>query len=166
MSDELFDIVNERDEVIGRATRQEAHARGHIHRSVLFFIFDQSRRVFVNQRTADKEFYPEHWSIVFGGHVHAGETHEEAVRREAAEETGIDAEPFFVASFQKRFDPEDRENVQVYGLVATGEPRIDPSETKQGCFVMIGEIEERLQRDPFLPETTILLQMLRRTQDT
>jgi ADP-ribose pyrophosphatase YjhB (NUDIX family) len=42
--------------------------------------------VFVSQRTDDKEFYPGYWSIVFGGHVHAGESYEDAVLRELKED--------------------------------------------------------------------------------
>jgi hypothetical protein len=28
MTEEIFDVVNERDEVVGQATRREVHARG------------------------------------------------------------------------------------------------------------------------------------------
>ena len=33
MAEEYFDVVNERDEPIGRATRKEVHARGLWHRA-------------------------------------------------------------------------------------------------------------------------------------
>ncbi|HZQ47887.1 MAG TPA: NUDIX hydrolase, partial [Verrucomicrobiae bacterium] len=33
-ADEIFDVVNERDEVIGQNTRREVHARGLRHRAV------------------------------------------------------------------------------------------------------------------------------------
>ena len=39
--EEYFDIVSDDDEVVGRATRKEVHAKGYVHRSVLFFIFDR-----------------------------------------------------------------------------------------------------------------------------
>ncbi|MCL4535944.1 MAG: NUDIX domain-containing protein [Bacteroidetes bacterium] len=162
MDDELFDVVDEGDEVIGVATRRQVHIEGHIHRSVLFFLFDEQGRVFVNQRTAAKDFYPEHWSIVFGGHVHAGETYDQAVVREAKEEAGVESPPFFIDSFHKRFDREDRENVAVFGFVLGQEPELDPEEVQRGYFATLAELERKLRTGPFLPETGVLLPVLRR----
>jgi isopentenyldiphosphate isomerase len=159
--DEFFDIVSDDDAVVGRATRKEVHAKGHIHRSVLFFIFDREGRVFVNQRTDDKEFYPGCWSIVFGGHVHAGEDYAEAVAREAEEEAGVTGQLFFMDSFRKRFDDRDRENVRVYGFVADREPVLDRTEIKQGAFLTVGELERKLGEENFLPETARLYEILK-----
>lgn len=159
--EEMFDIVDDDDAVIGRASRKEAHMKGYIHRSVLFFIFDPEGRVFVNQRTFNKEFYPGCWSIVFGGHVHAGETYEDTVLREAEEEAGITGKPFQVASFRKRFDAVDRENVHVYGFVAKGDLRLDPGEIVQGMFLTVDDVEQMLGREKFLPETPGLLEILK-----
>ena len=159
--DEQFDMVNDDDVVIGQVSRKEAHTKGHIHRSVLFFIFDREGRVLVNQRTYSKEFYPGWWSIVFGGHVHAGETYEDTVVREAEEETGVTGKPFPMASFRKRFDAADRENVRVYGLVAKCELRLDHGEILQGMFMTLDELERKLGQEKFLPETPRLLEVLK-----
>ncbi|MCX6822044.1 MAG: NUDIX domain-containing protein, partial [Candidatus Aenigmarchaeota archaeon] len=77
--EEIFDIVDEEDNVIGKTTREEVHNKKLIHRSVMFFIFDKKRRVLVTQRTKAKDMFPEYWSISLGGHVSSGETYEEAV---------------------------------------------------------------------------------------
>lgn len=159
--DEMFDIVDDDDTVIGQASRREAHTKGHIHRSVLFFIFDPAGRVFVNQRTFNKEFYPGYWSIVFGGHVHAGETCEDTVVREAEEEAGVAGTPVPIASFRKRFDAADRENVRVYGFVASGDLRLDTGEIRQGMFMTVDELEQEMHRESFLPETPQLLKILK-----
>jgi isopentenyldiphosphate isomerase len=161
LMDELFDAVDDDDVVIGQVSRKEAHTRGHIHRSVLFFIFGPGGRVFVNQRTYDKDFYPGCWSIVFGGHVHAGEKYEDTVVREAEEETGVTAKPFLMASFRKRFDTADRENVRVYGFIANGELRLDPGEVLRGAFMTMDELERKLGQEKFLPETSRLLEVLK-----
>ena len=161
MSHELFDVVNEEDKVIGQATRKEVHTNGDIHRSVFFYLFDKHGRVFVNQRTANKKFYPEYWSIVFGGHVHAGESYEDAVLREAKEEVGIEGEPIFITSIKKRFDKEDKENVSVYGFVTDQKPKLNLNEIKQGQFMTIKELEQKLKEEKFLPETDKLFQILK-----
>ena len=161
LMEEVFDVVDDDDNVIGQVSRKKAHTEGHIHRSVLFFIFDREGRVCVNQRTYSKEFYPGHWSIVFGGHVHAGETYEDTVVREAEEEAGVAGKPFYMASFHKRFDAADRENVRVYGFVSNGDLHLDPGEIFQGVFLTIDELEQKLMRERFLPETPRLLEILK-----
>lgn len=162
MNDELFDIVNEEDKIIGQATRKEVHRKGYIHRSVFFYLFDKQGKIFVSQRTANKEFYPEYWSIVFGGHLQAGETYENAVVREAKEEAGIEAEPVFITFFKKRLDEEDKENVKVYKLVTEQKPKLESNELKQGKFLTAEELGQKLKEDKFLPETDKLYQIFRR----
>lgn len=162
MDDELFDVVNEKNKVIGQAPRKEVHTKGYIHRSVAFYLFDKLGRVFVNQRTANKEFYPEHWSIVFGGHLHTGESYEDALLREAKEEAGIEGKPIFITSFKKRFDKEDKENVRVCGFVTDQKPKLNSDELKQGQFMTLKELEQKIKEEKFLPETQKLLQILKK----
>ncbi len=158
--EEVFDLVNDKDEVIGSVPRKEVHSKGHIHRSVLFYVFDNEGRIFVNQRSDDKEFYPGYWSIVLGGHVHAGESYEEAVIREAKEEAGITQKPNFMTAFKKRFDKHDRENVRVYAFLTDGKLTVDPGEIKQGVFMTMSELEQKLEEEKFLPETKTLYPVL------
>ena len=40
MDSELLDVVDEGDNVVGQAPRSECHANSVIHRSVMFFVFD------------------------------------------------------------------------------------------------------------------------------
>lgn len=162
MDDELFDIVDEENKVIGQALRKEVHTRGYIHRTVSFYLFDRLGRVFVNQRVINKEFYPERWSIAFGGHVQAGETYNDAVLREAKEEAGVKGKPTFITYFKKRFDKEDKENVRVYGFITDREPKLDPHELKQGQFMTMKELEQKMKEKEFLPETPKLLQIIRK----
>ncbi|MEJ0091140.1 MAG: hypothetical protein WDM80_15525 [Limisphaerales bacterium] len=51
MSEEIFDIVNERDEVIGQAPRKEVHARGLWHRAVHVLVFNARGEVFLQKRS-------------------------------------------------------------------------------------------------------------------
>jgi len=165
MKDELFDIVDEDDNVIGKATRKEVHAKGHIHRSVLFFLTDGKSKIFVSQRTATKEFFPEYWSIVFGGHLHTGETYEEAVARESEEELGLKLKPVFVADYKLIWlekKGKDREISKVYALVTDREPKLETSELKQGSFMTLQEARKKMKKEKFLPETKDMLRIIER----
>ena len=50
-------------------------------------ILDECGRAFVQRRSASRRLFPNCWDIV-GGHVEPGETPEQALEREVAEETG------------------------------------------------------------------------------
>ena len=47
MSEEFFDVVNECDEVIGRAPRREVHARDLLHRAIHVLVFNARGEVFL-----------------------------------------------------------------------------------------------------------------------
>jgi len=156
---EIYNVVDEDDKIIGKSTRKEIHKKKLIHRSVMFFIFDKKGRILVTQRTKNKEFYKEYWSIGLGGHVNTGETYDEAVVREVKEEANIDEKPFFMGSFKLRLRTES-ENVRVYGFV-TDKVELDPFEVKQGMFLTREEMEEKIKKEKFLPETKDLLKILK-----
>ena len=157
--EEQLDIVDDQDRVLSRAPRSRGHRDYHIHRSVMFFVFDDQDQVLVNQRSERKEIYPGYWSIACGGHVLAGESYDAAVRREVKEEVGLDAPARLITSFQKR-TADERENVKVYAVTADREPVLFPDEIAQGRFMSLAEINEMLSRADFLPETATLLKIL------
>jgi len=161
MSEELFDVLDEDGKVVGKAERSRVHAEGLLHRSVMFFIFDEAGRVFVNKRAAGKEFEGGKWSIVFGGHIASGETADETVQREALEEAGVTSEPSLMGSFESRFKRKDPENVTVYGFVADREPVLDEKEVQHGSFLTLPELEEKIGKEEFIVETGELLKILK-----
>jgi len=157
---EILDVVDENDNVIGKVTREEVHKNKLIHRSVMFFILDKDGRVFVSQRTKEKDMFPEYWSITLGGHVNSGETYEETVVREAWEEAKIKEKPFLITSLKKRI-PEEKENSMIYGFVTDQKPKLEKKELKQGKFMTLKEIEKKIKEEKFLPETDFLLKVIK-----
>jgi isopentenyldiphosphate isomerase len=88
-SDELLDIVDEHDRVVGQAPRGEATARGLRHRCVFVLVRNTEGRIFVHRRTAGKLVYPSMYDMFVGGVVGAGEAYDDAALREAEEELGV-----------------------------------------------------------------------------
>ena len=87
--DELVDIVDEHDHVIATVTRREMRAGRLRHRAVYIAIQGTDGRLFVHQRSFDKDVRPGAWDIAVGGVVGAGESYDEAALRELEEEVGI-----------------------------------------------------------------------------
>lgn len=152
---EYFDIVNEKDEVIGRASRDEVHQKKLIHRAVTIFIFNSKGDLFMAQRSRHKKLNPLKWQAPASGHVETGETYEEAAKRELKEETGIDAEPKFEFDI-KIYSDEQKENFKLFTVKSDKE--IKPSdEFEQSKFMSIDEIKKMIKENPKLFRDAFLL---------
>jgi uncharacterized protein YhfF/isopentenyldiphosphate isomerase len=92
-AEELLDIVDENDQVVGRLPRGEATARGLRHRCAFVFVRDGEGRIFVHRRTPGKLVFPSMYDMFVGGVVGAGESYDDAALREAEEELGVSGLP-------------------------------------------------------------------------
>ncbi|MEV5547113.1 NUDIX domain-containing protein [Streptomyces sp. NPDC052309] len=92
-ADEILDIVDENDHVVGRARRGDAYAEGLRHRAVFVQARDAEGRVFVHRRTPTKLVFPSLYDMFVGGVVGAGESYDDAALREASEELGVTGLP-------------------------------------------------------------------------
>ncbi len=86
--DELFDVVDAEDRVIGQAPRREVHARHWRHRAVHVLVHDAAGRFFLQKRSEAKDTFPGCWDSSCSGHLDAGEDYATAARRELGEELG------------------------------------------------------------------------------
>ena len=91
MNDEMFDIVNDRDEVIGRLPRRMVHRDGHKHRAVHVLVFDSRGRIFLQKRSLTKDTFPGAWDSSASGHLESGEDYAACAARELREELGWSA---------------------------------------------------------------------------
>ena len=89
MSEEIFDVVNERDEVIDRQPRSEVHRRGLKHRATHVLVFNSRGEVFLQKRSMHKDRQPGVWDSSASGHVDSGEDYDACAVRELREEIGL-----------------------------------------------------------------------------
>ena len=88
---EVFDVVDVNDKVVGQASRREVHQNKNlIHRSVGIAVFNSNSKIFLQRRSLTKDTDALLWTISCSGHVLKGENYEETARRELLEELGIE----------------------------------------------------------------------------
>lgn len=86
---ELIDIYNDLGQKSGKSEdKDEAHRKALLHRGVCVWIMNSKREILLQTRSSHVMF-PDMLDISFSGHIQAGETPLEAVRREGREELGI-----------------------------------------------------------------------------
>mgnify|MGYP001260875118 CR=1 FL=1 len=91
MPEEILDLVNEQDEVIGCMPRREIYERGLKNfRVVHGFLVNSEGKLWIPRRTAKKKIAPNGLDYSVAGHVESGETYEQSFIRETREELGID----------------------------------------------------------------------------
>ena len=89
MIEEIFDVVNERDEVIGQEIRREVHRLALKHRAVHVLIFNPKGQLFLQKRSMAKDNFPGAWDSSASGHLDSGEGYDDCALREIKEELGV-----------------------------------------------------------------------------
>ena len=87
--DEVFDVVDGQDRVIGKDRRGEIHRRGLRHRAVHIFWLRPDGQLCLQRRSFAKDNSPGLLSSSCAGHVDSGEAYLAAAVRELAEELGV-----------------------------------------------------------------------------
>lgn len=161
MSDEIFDVVNERDEVVGQATRDAVHARGLMHRAVHILVFNTRGEVFLQKRSLSKDRSPGLWDSSASGHVDSGEDYDACALRELREEIGlVRSEPPQRLFKLPAGDWTDQEHVWVYRCQAEGPFTLNPQEIDRGEWVSPTDVTRRTSEQPgtFAPVFVLLWQ--------
>ncbi len=144
---EIFDVVDEEDNVIGQATRQEVHAKKLLHRVSNIFIFNSKGEMLVQKRSQTKDEYPGRFTSSVSGHLDAGETYEEAAHREMQEEIGFTAPLTFIEKFQGG-NHNSFEHTILFKAIADDVPICDPVEVEEAIFFSPKELAQFMQDEP------------------
>jgi isopentenyldiphosphate isomerase len=149
MKEEIFDVVNEQDEVIGQRTRNEVHRLGLMHRAVHVLAFNAAGQVFLQKRSMKKDRQPGLWDSSASGHVEAGEDYDTCAVRELYEEIGLQMPNLPRRLFKLGACPEtDQEHLWVYRCEAEGPFRLDPEEVERGRWFAREEVTRWMAQRP------------------
>ncbi len=146
--DELFDVVDRDDRVVGQAMRAEVHRKGLWHRAIHVWVFNRAGQVFLQKRSMAKDMAPGCWDSSCSGHLDAGEDYDGAAQRELGEEIGVHLEAPPERFFYERACAETGwEFVWVFRLAHEGPFELHPAEIETGSWFTPPEVDALIARD-------------------
>ncbi|GAB4173587.1 MAG: NUDIX domain-containing protein [Geothermobacteraceae bacterium] len=152
IQDDIFDIVDEEDRVIGQAPRSKCHGNPNlIHRVAHVLVFDSRDRLLLQKRHPRKDIQPDKWDTSVGGHLEPGENYLDAARREMAEELGIIGVPLTFLYKSKIRNEVESENVATYLARWDGPIEFNPAEITEIRYWTRDEIEAAIGNGVFTP---------------
>jgi isopentenyl-diphosphate delta-isomerase len=144
MTEEMFDVVNDEDVVIGQASRSVVHQTGLQHRGVHVCLFTREGKMLFQQRSKSRHASPSSLDCSVSEHVKAGEDYLTAAHRGLQEELGlenIDVEP--IITFRMNYGPNDNEICRLYQgrLDNPSSVHFDPVEVESVDYASMEELQ-------------------------
>ncbi|MDO5570659.1 MAG: NUDIX domain-containing protein [Bacteroidales bacterium] len=152
MGEEIFPVIEESGRVIGQATRKFCHSGSKLlHPVVHLHVFNSNGEIYLQKRADWKDIQPGKWDTAVGGHVDYGEKIEDALKREAREELGIEINSpnyLFHYVFESKIE---KEMVNAYYIIYNNDIFPDKSEIEEGRFWSLDEVKDNLGKNVFTP---------------
>lgn len=153
MPEEINDVVDENNKVIGKEKRSIIHSKGFFHRAVNIFVFNSRGDIFLQKRSQQKNICPFKWDLSAAESLKEGETYIQAAMRGLKEELNIITKVSKIRDqhLQKNeyFNGKikDFEFVELYKAVYDGEIIIDEKEVAEGRFFQIKDLEQMIKEN-------------------
>jgi len=155
MPEEYAYLIDENNNVIGKATKKDIIKKKLMHRGTTIYVFNQKGEILITQRAKKKMLYPGLFEIGQGGSMIYGEEYEEGAKRELEEETGIKNKKleflfdFFYSDDKVRFF------AKTYKCTHSGKIRMQKGEVEDYFFVSIEKMKKMIEDNPekFSPDS-------------
>ena len=145
---ELFDVVDEEDNVVRQEVRDVVHRQDLLHRAIHVFVFNKRKELFLQKRSRLKDKHPGMWDSSAAGHLNAGEGYQDTAVRELEEELGIVSDELQEIASIKASANTGWEHIKLYLARHDGSMRFPCSEIEAGQWFPIDQIREWVNARP------------------
>ena len=146
--DEILDVVDSEDLIIGKASRVQVHSDRLMHRSGHILAFNSTGSLFLQKRSMIKGESPGLWDSSAAGHVESGEDYLNCAKRELEEELSLsDVQLDEIMAIPAQIKTL-WEHVRVYKCVTDGKVCIDKNEISEGRYFELSEAKTLMQLNP------------------
>jgi len=157
--EEIFDVVDDHDEVIDQEKRSVVHKNHLKHRAIHVFVFNAEGKIFLQKRSLTKDCFPGKWDSSTSGHLDSGESYDACSVRELKEELGLETNE----QLEKRFKVDACEEtgwefVWLYQCQSEGPFELQASEIEMGDWFTKEEVRDWIRKSPedFAPSFILL----------
>ena len=150
MVDEILDVVDENDIVIGEAPFSQYHKKGLWHRTVTILLFNKKGEMLIQKRSP-RIARPNKLCASASGHILRGESYTEGAKRELKEELGIGAELRVLSKHSMELfyidGSIDREHYMIFVCNCDDAFDLQKEEIASIDFFSVDEIKSMLKKD-------------------
>ncbi len=150
--EEWVPLVDEQGRITGQAPRSHVHNGSKLlHPVVHLHVINHNKAVLVQKRPMSKLIQPGKWDTAVGGHISAGETLEQALKKEAFEEIGlVDFSAKLVKTYKWESDVE-AELVYMFVTHDFKNFKVHSDEVEEASFRTKNQIENDIGKGVFTP---------------
>lgn len=155
--DEIVDVVDESDNIIGQNTKGVVNSDPKlIHREISVLIYDDEGRILTQQRSRKKHTHPLYWIISVAGHIPSGMDALSAAHKELQEELGFNTELKLYEKVLLKYPNETHFCYSYVGKIPKdSEIKIDPAETEAIKFIGEKELTKMIKSEEKIEEYSL-----------
>ncbi|MBI4440056.1 NUDIX domain-containing protein [Candidatus Woesearchaeota archaeon] len=154
--DEILDVVNEKDEVIGSMQRSRVLKEHILHRVVCVIVKNGNKEILVTKRAPNVDSHPNMIDARVAGRVKEGESYDKCAARELKEEIG--AENIKIRFLYKRLYPDAFSFRAVYECIYDGKIIPQLNEVSWARFYPVGVLKVMMVKSNFNPNAKKILE--------
>ncbi|MGY3565366.1 isopentenyl-diphosphate Delta-isomerase [Sinomonas sp. RB5] len=165
-AEELVQLVDEDGTLLGTAPKATVHTESTpLHLAFSCHVFGSDGRVLVTRRALAKKTWPGVWTNAFCGHPAPGEPFEEAIRRRAEQELGLEVgsiEPVLPDFRYRAVDASgivEYEVCPVFRAVAASDPRANPDEVAEWAWSDPADFRAAVAAAPYAFSPWLVMQL-------
>lgn len=145
--DEILDVVDRNDNVIGQKKRSELHKEDSSFRAINVFLLNTKGQMWIPRRAAHKMVFSLCLDMSCGGYVKSGESYEDALKREVKEELALDVEyfPCRLLGYLTPYNDEVSIFMKVYEIRSEQAPNWNPNDFVEAYWFWPHEVLKRVQ---------------------
>lgn len=161
-TEEWVPLVDETGKITGKAPRSQVHSGSKLlHPVVHLHVINRNKAILLQKRPDNKLIQPGKWDTAVGGHITAGESLEEALKKEAFEELSLQN---FSAKLFKAYKWESEVEAELVYMFVTFDPvahRIRSDEVAEARYWTRKQIESQQENNIFSPNFILEFEMLK-----
>ena len=160
--EEWVPLVDEQGRITGQAPRSQVHNGSKLlHPVVHLHVINHNKAILVQKRPMSKLIQPGKWDTAVGGHISAGETLEQALKKEAFEEIGL---VDFSAKMIKTYKWESEVEAELVYMFVTYDFKnfkVHSDEVEEACFRTKNQIENNMGKGVYTPNFEFEFRLLK-----